>query len=102
MAPNSALQRTHSHVTSRAERRTGRATRRAADGDERLTVWMQENLEVGVHATGRYEDVETALVAKLRPLLNLTKWANPDAPVIKQLRKVCADEARASRLPGPL
>ena len=30
-APNQRVQRTHSRVTSRAEGRTGRATRRAAD-----------------------------------------------------------------------
>jgi len=68
------------------------------DGENRLTVWMRQNLEVGVHATSHYEELETALVEHLMPLLNLTKWPNPDRGEIKRLRKVCADEARASRV----
>lgn len=67
------------------------------DGEERLTAWMREQLQVGVHATPLYEALETALVRQLKPPLNLTKWPNPYAAEIKRLRKVCADEARASR-----
>jgi hypothetical protein len=55
-------------------------------------------LEVGVHASARYEALEDFLVSDLKPLLNLTKWPNPHRSEIKRLRKVCADEAREARL----
>ena len=67
------------------------------DGEARLTAWMCQNLEVGIHVTPHYEQLETAIVERLMPILNLTKWPNPNRPEIKRLRKVCADEARASR-----
>jgi GIY-YIG catalytic domain len=66
-------------------------------GEDRLTDWMQGNLEVGVHASIHYDQLEDALVGSLKPLLNLTKWPNPQRKEIKRLRKVCADEARAFR-----
>jgi len=68
----------------------------ADDGNTRLTTWMCEHLEVGVHASARYHELEGSLIAKLEPLLNLTKWMNPDRAELKRLRKVCADEARAA------
>lgn len=69
------------------------------DGETRLTDWMCAHLEVGVHASGKYAELENFLVPELRPLLNLTKWPNPHRAEIKRLRKVCADEARAARRP---
>ena len=67
------------------------------DGETRLTDWMCSHLEVGIHASGKYLELENLLVPELRPLLNLTKWPNPHRAEIKRLRKVCADEARAAR-----
>ncbi len=67
------------------------------DGEERLTTWMQETIQVGICPTGSYEAVEDELISTALPLLNLKGSANPDAREIKRLRKVCADEARSRR-----
>ncbi len=67
------------------------------DGEARLTSWMCKHLEVGVHASARYEDIEDFLICQLKPLLNLTECSNPHRSEIKRLRKVCADEAREAR-----
>jgi hypothetical protein len=67
------------------------------DGEARLTDWMCEHLEVGVHASAEYRDLEDCLVQQLRPLLNLTKWPNPRRAEIRRLRRACADEARSIR-----
>jgi hypothetical protein len=67
------------------------------DSEARLTTWMREHLEVGVHASNRFLELENVLIPALRPVLNLTKWANPHRAEIKRLRKICADEARAAR-----
>lgn len=67
------------------------------DGEDRLTAWMNENLEVGVYPTeGDHEAVEKVLIAALQPPLCLTGWPNPQAGFIKARRKVCADEARSA------
>lgn len=70
------------------------------DGETRLTEWMCAHLEVGVHTSSKYLELENFLIPDLRPLLNLTKWPNPHRAEIKRLRKVCADEARAVRCPS--
>jgi hypothetical protein len=70
------------------------------DGEARLTSWMCQHLEIGVHASSHYADLEDFLIPHLKPLLNLTKWQNPHRPEIKRLRKVCADEARDSQRRG--
>lgn len=66
------------------------------DGEDRLTEWMKKNIHVAVQAISldEYQGIEVDLIATARPLLNLTGWTNPNAPKIKRLRKVCADEAR--------
>jgi len=69
-----------------------------AKGEEVLTKWMCEHLEVGIYVTDRYKELENLLVPHLKPLLNLTKWKNPYRLAIKGLRKVCANEARQVRL----
>ena len=70
---------------------------RFADDDEaRLTSWMCAHLEIAVHSSAKYPELEDFLVSELQPLLNLTKWPNPDRAEIKRLRKVCADEARTA------
>jgi hypothetical protein len=69
-----------------------------ADGEERLTAWMRENLEVGVYpSNGDCEAVEKALIAALEPALCLKGWRNPSAGLTRDLRKRCPDEARAGR-----
>lgn len=68
-----------------------------ADGEQRLTSWMLENLMVGAHVSERYKLIECQLIANLRPVLNLSKWPNPHRAEIMQLRKRCADEARKAR-----
>lgn len=69
------------------------------DGDERLTGWMREHLRIGVHECERYKEIEPALLEQLQPTLNLTGWTNPHATGIKQLRKLCVEEARVARQP---
>lgn len=64
------------------------------DGDDRLTNWMRENLQIGVYQTEDYDSVEKALIEAHGSVLNLTGWDNPYRKMIKQLRKVCADEVR--------
>lgn len=68
-----------------------------SDGEERLTTWMRENLEVGAYPSdGDYDAVEKALIGALEPVLCLKGWRNPSAGLVKDLRKRCADEARGA------
>jgi hypothetical protein len=69
----------------------------APDGEQKLTTWMSEYLEIGLHASSRYLELENFLIPELRPLLNLNKWPNPHRVEIKRMRKTCADEARQIR-----
>lgn len=71
-----------------------------SDGEDRLTEWMQKNIHVAVQAISldEYQDIEAELIATARPLLNLTGWTNPNSREIKRKRKICADEARRTRL----
>jgi hypothetical protein len=64
------------------------------EGEERLTQWMIENLEVSVQPEPDYKTVEKDLIRFACPVLNLTGWDNPYRAEIKALRKRCADEAR--------
>jgi hypothetical protein len=68
-----------------------------SDGEDRLTDWMREHLEVGVYASPKYADLENFLLAEFVPLLNLKDCPNPHRAEIKRLRKVCAHEARQAR-----
>ncbi|MCL6477509.1 MAG: hypothetical protein K6T65_03760 [Peptococcaceae bacterium] len=68
------------------------------DGEERLTTWMRENLEIGVcSVSGDYNDVEAELIAELKPVLCLNGWPNPVAAYIKNLRKKCVEEAQKEK-----
>ena len=67
------------------------------EGEERLTNWMADNLEVGVCPSGNYESIKKELIPLLMPPLSLKWWENPDREKIKALRKKCADEARSNR-----
>lgn len=66
------------------------------DGEARLSEWMIENLRVGIHAldVDSLQTHENGLIGLACPPLNLTGWANPEAHLIRELRKACADEAR--------
>jgi hypothetical protein len=67
---------------------------RAAD-ELRLTEWMKTHLTYGFVAVSRdIRAVELALIAELRPPLNLTDWPNPQRRSLRALRDVCRQEAR--------
>ena len=69
-----------------------------AAGEDRLTKWMETNLEVSVcPVDGDLESVEQTLITALEPVLCLKGWENPYAKSIKASRKTCADEARKAR-----
>jgi hypothetical protein len=74
-----------------------RCYRFTEQGEQRLTEWMRRTIEVGVCGIGLAPDLEKMLIARMRPLLNLKGWPNPDRKEIKRLRKFCADEARSKR-----
>ena len=82
----------------RAPRRTTKDIQQyrfEADGEERLTNWMEQHLLVGHHAVD--EDVaavEKAAIAFLKPPLNMTYWKNPQRAVLDTSRGVCRSEAR--------
>ena len=64
------------------------------EGEVRLTEWMNDNLEIGCYHVDDPKTVEDALIAELKPVLNLIEWKNPRAREIKLMRKLCSDEAR--------
>ena len=80
-----------------AEDKNYRCYRFDEEGEQRLSEWMGRNLRVAIveHADAEdAEDAENALITLARPPLNLAGWANPHAPVIRSLGRICADEAR--------
>jgi hypothetical protein len=66
-------------------------------GEQRLSTWMYENLEVAVHAVPDPRLLERTLIESAGPPLNLTLWSNPDAAMIKAARKSCVEAARCAR-----
>jgi Protein of unknown function (DUF2442) len=71
-----------------------------ADGEERLTKWMQENLEYSFElVTEDIEGRESHLIKQLHPPLNLTQWSNEQQrKSLMELRRVCREEAANSEL----
>ena len=66
-------------------------------GENLLTRWMQENIEIGFCPIFELDDckiIEKELIKTFHPALNLTGWKNTYRPRIELLRKACADEAR--------
>jgi hypothetical protein len=66
--------------------------------DRELTKWMRRHLELAVWERDRVValgDLETDVLAMLRPPLNLQKVRTQWTPRIKRLRAVMGDEARA-------
>ena len=73
-----------------------------ADGEEKLTEWMLQNLKIGYWVFKDTMDYrllrqhEDAVIRELRPTLDLdprTKKLNPLADTLIALRHVCKDEA---------
>lgn len=69
----------------------------AAEGDQRLTAWMQERLFLAYWVKPDTEvdlnDIETAVIKRLQPPLNLNKVEHR-LPALRHARKVMADDAR--------
>jgi hypothetical protein len=63
-------------------------------GEQRLSDWMHENLDLAVHSVANPGQLERELVVTAQPPLNLTHWSNPDAASIKAARKACVAAAR--------
>jgi hypothetical protein len=64
-----------------------------ANEEEKLTAWINDNIDIGICIVDNIKSVEKNLIAKLRPVLNLTGWDNPFRADIKKLRKLCVCEA---------
>lgn len=65
--------------------------------DEDLSAWMRRRLRLALWPHARAEDldaVETLVLQKLLPPLNLDKIVTPSQPRVKTARKRLADEAR--------
>ena len=57
---------------------------------------MAENLDYAIFpVTGDLLAMEGQAIRSAEPPLNLNKWKNPQKAMIKSLRKVCKDEAKA-------
>jgi len=69
------------------------------DGEDRLTAWMEQNLEVGVcPVDGDPKVVEAGLISELEPIFCLKGWrGNRLAHAIKQMRSNCVQEARLQK-----
>lgn len=73
------------------------------DGEERLTLWMHTNLEVGYVLAAPYgipvKLLEDLIKGALKPPLNLDpayRKANPFAATLMAMRKACVEEARTA------
>jgi hypothetical protein len=65
------------------------------DGEDRLTAWMQSNLEYSIYPfAGDVDELERRLIVENEPPLNLTKWRNPQKSKIRALRDACKEEAK--------
>jgi hypothetical protein len=68
------------------------------EGDERLTAWMRERLFLAYWAKPDTEvnlnDIETAVIKRWQPPLNLVKVDRP-LPALRHARRVMADDARS-------
>lgn len=71
-------------------------------GENALTQWMNERLSMNhVPLSGDKDDieeVETQVIARLQPPMNLKKWRNPQKKMVEELRKICRDEARGGTM----
>lgn len=69
-----------------------------AEGEERLTNWMRENLTYSYREVAdNVAAAEKAEIMEECPPLNLIGWKNEDRSEIKRLRAFCAAEASLAR-----
>jgi len=69
-----------------------------ADGEDRLTNWMRENLTYSYREIAdNVAAAEKAEIIEGCPPLNLIGWKNEDRSEIKRLRALCAAEASLAR-----
>jgi hypothetical protein len=63
--------------------------------EQKIITWMNDNFKVNwVECDGDFEEIETQLIIKHRPLINLAK--NPDAlQLLSDLRKECVQIANS-------
>jgi hypothetical protein len=67
--------------------------------DERLTRWMRDRLEIAVWPTDAHRalvDLETEVLRRWNPPINIAKVQHPSRPFLQAERKVMADQARAA------
>ena len=72
----------------------------APDGDERLTTWMQEHLTISFWPSDTeraLRDVETAVLGRVLPPLNLSQVSTEWRPSLAEARRRMADAARRWR-----
>jgi hypothetical protein len=65
------------------------------DDERRLSSWIAQNVLVAAVPSRAPDVTERILITDLAPLLCLTGWDNPHRARIKELRKTCAEIARA-------
>jgi predicted RNase H-like nuclease len=72
-------------------------------GDARLTEWMHQHLRIAVWPSPDdvvLDEIETAVLERLLPPLNLDKVSTPWRPLVRAGRKRLADQAREWARPG--
>lgn len=90
----------HAHRRASGQSSTNWQNFRFSDeGEMALTQWMKNHLRMNLvpiptGGKAKIEHVEQWLIANLKPPLNLKGWRNPQARMLKDLRKICRDEAR--------
>ncbi len=65
-----------------------------------LSKWMSQALLINrLQLAVDVRSIEKKVIASLEPPLNLTDWPNPQRAAIKQLRSICAEEAKLTACP---
>ncbi len=64
------------------------------EGEERLSAWMREHLSFSYYVPDAdISLLENDVIRAMKPSLSLNGWDNPQARMIRLMRKVCVDEA---------
>ena len=66
------------------------------NSEQELTNWMLNNLEISFQVETNPDLAEKELIIDAEPILNLNSWKNPDSIKIREMRKLCSNEARAN------
>jgi len=68
------------------------------ESEEKLTHWMRNHLAIGNCPVEdndiNLKNIENDVIYAMQPLLNLTKWQNPNTKAIKEFRAICKEEAK--------